>query len=151
MQLPAMLVIGIITGAWFAKRIRLDMSWGITVFIFIMFSLMFWMLPHSVDMAVINPAFNRLMHLNIFIAGFFFIPGLRGMILEVRILFLGMIAAMAIATGYALMVYDILLCSAFDVVQQRETGVRLLIIGLALFVFAIFTFFKNIGRVKPGQ
>lgn len=146
LQLPTMMILGVLSGWRFSSKICPEVSWSVAIYIFVMASLIFWMLPHSVDIAVINPFFNRVMHLNMFAAGLFFIPAMRGVILELKILFLGMIAAMIIAVGYTLINYDILLCSAFDIVQQRETGNRLIIIGLVLFVLNLFIFFKGLGK-----
>lgn len=124
----------------------MNVSWGITVFILTMFSLIFWMIPHSIDKAVILPWFNRVMHVNMFAAGFFVVPAFRQMIFEIKIVFLGMISAMVIATGITLTVFNILLCSAFNIVQQRQTGTWLIIIGTLLFITTLFTFFRGVGK-----
>ncbi len=145
-QLPGVLILGILTGLRFGKLIRTGVSGGITIFIFFMSSLIFWMLPHSIDLAVINASFNRIMHVNLFVAGFFVVPAVRNMIFEVKIVFLGMTSAMVIATGIALTSFDILLCSTFDVFQQKETGFRLILIGVILFAGTIFTFIRGLGR-----
>ncbi len=146
LQLPAMLILGIVAGWQFSKRIRPGISGSISIFIVVMASLIFWMLPHSIDRSVISPAFNRLMHINIFGVGFFCIPAIRNLILELRVLFLGMIAAMFIAAGYTLTSYDTLLCSSFDIIQQQETGAKLIIIGASLFALNLFVFFRGLGR-----
>lgn len=149
-QLPAMLLTGIIAGFWFSTYFTIDVSWGIAIFIFVMASLIFWMLPHSIDKAVIDPSFNRIMHLNMAAAGLLVVPALRSMIFEVKIIFLGMLSAMIVATGIALTSFDILLCSAFDVFQQKSTGNKLIVIGIVLFAGTLFTFFRGLG-VKPPQ
>lgn len=140
-----MLLTGIVSGFWFRRYFRMDVSSGIAVFIVAMSSLIFWMLPRSIDLAVIKPSFNRVMHLNMIVVGFFLLPAFRNMIFEVRIIFLGMISAMLAAVGIALTSFDILLCSAFDVFQQKYTGQKLIIIGVALFATTLFTFFKGLG------
>lgn len=145
-QLPAMLVLGLVSGWWFSKKVQLNMSGGITGLIFTMASLVFWMLPRSIDLSVIKPAFNRMMHLNIFVVGFFLVPAFKNFILELRILFLGMLAAMCVAVGYTLTKYDSLLCSSFDIGQQRQTGHSLIIIGVILLVMVPVVFFKEVGK-----
>lgn len=140
-----MLVLGIILGWRFSKRLVIDVWWGIGILIFIMASLVFWMLPHSVDLAVIRPSFNRIMHVNMLIAGFLLLPVLRSTIFEAKIIFCGMVSAMLIATGITLTSFDILLCSAFNIEQQKDTGFWLLIAGLAFFAGTIYIFFRGIG------
>ena len=76
------------------------------------------------------------------IAGFLLMPVLRNIVFEIKILYLGMLSAMVLATGIALRAFDILLCSSFDIGQQKETGLYLIIIGFALFVLTFVAFFK---------
>lgn len=146
LQLPAMFGLGIIAGYRFSKKLVLDISWVITTLIFIMSSLIFWMLPRSVDMAVIEPSFNRIMHINMLAAGFFVVPALRNTILEIKIIFLGMTAAMITASGGVLTVFDLLLCSAFTVEQQKQTGKLMILIGIALYIYTFFIFFRGLRK-----
>ncbi len=53
-----------------------------------------------------------------------------------------MLSAMVLATGIALKVFDILLCSSFDIYQQKETGLYLIIAGFVLFIITFLFFFK---------
>ena len=145
-QLPAMFGLGFIVGIYFSRFNIKDIYWGIAVLIFIMLSFAFWMLPHSIDYAVINTMFNRIMHLNMLIAGILVMPVLRNILFEIKILFLGMLSAMMLATGITLRAFNILLCSSFDIGQQKETGYYLIIIGFLLFILTFFTFFKVAGE-----
>ena len=147
-QLPAMFVLGLFTGLSFSGIVIKETSWGIAALIFIMASFVFWMLPHSIDEAVINPAINRVMHANMLVAGFLLMPALRNIVFEIKILFLGMLAAMVLATGIALRAFDILLCSSFSIDQQKDTGLYLMIIGFLLFVVTFVVFFKAAGGRK---
>ena len=81
-------------------------------------------------------------------AGILLIPVLRNILFEIKILFLGMISAMMLATGITLRAFNILLCSSFDIGQQKETGFYLIIIGFLLFVLTFITFFKAPGEKK---
>lgn len=146
LQLPSMLALGIIAGFWFTKNIHVSTSTGIAILIIIMASLIFWMLPHSIDDAVINAAFNRVMHINMLLAGFFAVMVLRQTLFEIKIIFLGMISSMLMATGITLNNYDLLLCSSFDIFQQHETGFRLIISGIALYVVTVITFLSGLGK-----
>jgi hypothetical protein len=150
LQLPAMFFLGMLSGVRFSKYFHFDISTGIAILIFIMSSFIFWMLPHSIDMAVINAAFNRVMHVNMLVAGLFLIPVLQQTLLEIKIIFLGMMSSMLLATGITLVTYDLLLCSAFNIEQQKETGYRIIIAGVVLLATTIFIFLSSIGKKKKS-
>ena len=146
LQLPIMLGLGIVSGWRYSNHFNIGVSWGIAILVFIISSIIFWMLPHSIDYAVINTTFNRVMHINMFVAGFLLFPTLKHTLFEIKILFLGMVSAMMIATGITLLTYNLLLCSAFTIDQQKETGTQLIILGLVLFVTTLIVFFRGLGR-----
>lgn len=140
LQLPAMLLIGISLGYQFRSKIKLNLAWGISVVIFFMASIIFWMLPHSVDAAVISAGFNRVMHLNMIAAGFLIVIALNHLVFEVKMLFFAMLSAKLLASGITLSVFDILLCSAFTIAQQKQTGTYLIIIAITMVVFTLFRY-----------
>ena len=144
-QLPAMFLLGFALGANFSFLNIKETSWGIAVLIFIMASFIFWMLPHSIDFAIINSTFNRIMHLNMLVAGILLFPVLKNISFEIKILFMGMLSAMMLATGITLRAFNILLCSSFNIAQQKETGFYLIIIGFLLFILTFIIFFKTAG------
>lgn len=147
-QLPAMFALGIILGNYFSTLNFAETSRGLAFLIFIIASLIFWMLPHSIDLAVINKSFNRIMHLNMLIAGFLCIISLRNSLFEIKILFLGMVSVMILATGISLNVFDILLCSSFNIYQQKETGFYLIIAGFMVFLITFISFFKASEKIN---
>ena len=150
-QLPTMFLPGLVLGLNFSSLNIKETSWGIAVLIFIMASFIFWMLPHSIDAAVISETFNRIMHLNMLMAGFLLMPVLRNALFEIKILFLGMLSAMMLATGITLRAFSILLCSSFTIGEQKETGLYLIIIGFLLFLLTFITFFTASGDKKKLQ
>ena len=147
-QLPAMLGLGLLLGINFSHLIIKDLYWGIAVLIFVMASLIFWMLPHSIDLSVLNTSFNRVMHFNMLTAGILLMAVLRGILFEIKILFLGMLSAMILVTGFTLRTFDILLCSSFDIEQQEQTGFYWIIIGFLMFIVTFFIFFREISQIK---
>lgn len=86
------------------------------------------------------------MHVNMLLAGLFMIPILQSTLFEVKIIFLGMLSSMLIATGITLTVYDLLLCSSYNIAQQKETGSRFIIAGIILYAGTIFTFIRGSGK-----
>lgn len=151
LQLPSMILLGVAIGLLLKNISIADISWGIAALICVMSSLVFWMLPRSIDAAVISLSFNRLMHLNMFAAGFVSVLVLRKIIFEIRIVFLGMTSAMVLVTGIALRTFDILLCSSFNIWQQNETGLYLVIAGFVLFVVTITIFLGSLSKHFSSQ
>lgn len=146
LQLPAMLLLGITAGLRSLKHITISFPWDIAILIFIMASLVFWMLPRSIDAAVIYPAFNRVMHLNMLAAGFLGITVIRQTIFEIKIAFMAMVSVMVFVAGITLITFNILLCSSFNIDQQKETGFRLIIAGIVFATGTLFTFFRSLGK-----
>jgi small basic protein len=150
-QLPSMILIGLILGKIFGNKIKLELQWSISILIIAAFSVVFWMIPRSIDLAVIHADFNRLMHVDMIITGFFIKSILKNTIPEVKITFLGMISSMTIATGIALTAFNLLLCSSFTIEQQKETGKLLIIIGILLYFFTLITFFRESNPSTKNQ
>lgn len=146
-QLTSMLLLGVVTNITILKFSVKDVWIGISFFIIITASIIFWMLPLSIDFAVIYEWMNRAMHLNIFVTGILISALLRGDLNELKIYFLGMHTAMSFSIGIALRSFNILLCSSFDILQQKETGLYLIYTSIALFVFTIILFFR-LGNEK---
>lgn len=148
MQLPAMIAIGIVLALTY-PIIHLDeLSWGIASLLFVMTSLIFWMLPLSIDFAVIDSSINRVMHIDMIVCGVVIASMMRSRIFELKIAFLGMITAMLFATGIALRSFNILLCSSFDIDQQKETGLILVFVGISLFIFTIYSAIRTFSLNK---
>lgn len=151
LQLPIMFALGIILTFGFPKIVIRDTAWKAATLILVMGSLIFWMLPRSVDWAVFDSGFNRVMHLTMIAAGFLCVIALRAASVEMRMTFLGMMAAMLLAVGFTLRTFNILLCSAFTINQQQETGLALLVIGAILLITIIIWFIRGLGRDGSGR
>lgn len=146
LQLPGMFVLGILLSYCFPDIKIKNISYGISGVIFIMASMIFWMLPRSVDLAVLHPSINRIMHVNMLIAGFLATAILKNTTLELKMFFLEMTVAMLLATGITLRAFDMLLCSSFTIEQQHETGLYLILIASALFVGTLVMFFRALNK-----
>jgi hypothetical protein len=97
-QLPAMFGLGFVLGTRFSRLNIKENFWGISVLIFTI-SFISWVLPRSIGNSVISTTFNRMMHLNMIVAGILLMPVLRNILFEIKFLFLGMMSAMMLATG----------------------------------------------------
>lgn len=157
LQLPILAGMGALAATRFKTLAIRDLSSQLSLLIGILASLTFWMLPRSIDLAVVFPSFNRLMLVNMLVAGFFCVVVFRTLALEIRILFLGMVAAMLLATGFALRAITVLLCSAYSISQQHETGLALVAYGAVIFLTTVFSVFRGMetrhgkSREKTGE
>lgn len=147
-QLPAMVLLGAATGLYF-KKLRINaLATQISVLIILMTSIIFWMLPLSVDLAVIYTGYNRAMHLHMFVTGLVMVGVLRATLFEVKVAFLGMLAAMTLAVGITLYSFNILLCSSFNIWQQQEAGFYLMFLSGAIFLLTYIIFFRGAGHAQ---
>ncbi|MBS0619776.1 MAG: hypothetical protein JSR44_16435 [Spirochaetes bacterium] len=144
-QLPAMFILGAIAGAVLYPPRFKNRSLKIALLIATMATLIFWMLPRSIDLTIVYPWFNRVMHGSIFIAGAGTVWGLRGNFFEAQIAFPLMLAAMLITGGAALRSFTILLCSSFTLADQQATGFYLLCIGALIFIGTITFLLQRLG------
>lgn len=144
-QLPLMVLIGIILSYGFPNKVINGIHYSIAILILIMSSFIFWMIPRSIDLTILYPWFNRLMHINMIVVGFYIIITLRNLILELKIAFLLMLCAMLITSGLALHNIKILLCSSFSIEQQNITGLYLMIIGISFFIYTLIVLFKTLN------
>jgi len=118
---------------WPAARLR-SPSMRVSAIIFAMGSLLFWMLPRSLDTAVTVTWVDQAMHANMLLVGWFLAISLPRLPFLVKMA-LGVYGlAMALAAGVVYASTTIPVCSTYSVQQQNEAGALLLWIGSALFV-----------------
>ena len=145
-ELPCFIILGVIEARLLSDIPKIPLEWNIAALIFIVFSLIFWMLPHSIDSSVIDSLFNRVMQIHLFLCGFLWQLVFRSNYIELKVLFLGMLCAMLIAGGVVMRIFNLLLCSSFNIFQQRQTGTALLIISCLVLGYLCYLFFKKPGR-----
>lgn len=145
-EIPLIFFCGIFTGRYIWKLSAKDSYIAVSMIIFIMFSLIFWMLPKSVDLAALSPSFNKIMNIHIFIVGWLTTSVLKDTIFELKIFLLGMIAAKLMAVGVTLRVFNLLLCSAFSIEQQEETGFYMILLAIVLFIYTTYVLIQGISR-----
>lgn len=149
LQLPSMIGLGMLLGAIVLHFRLRSIPWVVAALIFCLSSLAFWMIPRSIDLAVITFSINWAMHLNMLIVGVIIVSVWRNAVLEVKVTFLGMLSAMLMAVGFSLRSFELLLCSSFTIEQQQETGLYLAALGGLLFWAAAVTFFRGLASALP--
>jgi len=126
LAVPSWFVLGI------AAVINHNRNWtrgnphGLTGLAWGMGTVVFWMIPRSVDAIRADVVAGQLMHVSLFVAGGVVTMSWRAMPFVVRGVLGIHSAAMTIALGCIYSAYTALLCGAFNLSQQRETGAWLL-------------------------
>lgn len=121
---------------------------GLTGLVFFVGSVAFWMIPRSVDAAVLSHGADQLLHANLLAAGFALAWSVPAMPFVVRTA-LGIYGtSMTFALGALYTNYTGLLCGTFTLAEQRQTGHALYLLCpplvLALLVLAV----RALGRER---
>ena len=134
LQMPLLAGLGCAAASfWPVQRLRLA-SLGLCCIFFAMGSLVFWMLPRSLDTAVTVAWVDQVMHANMLVAGWSLAIGLPRLPFHTKMAFGVYSLAMALTAGVVYAAAVVPVCSTYSVQQQNEAGVLLLWIGTALFV-----------------
>ncbi len=137
LQMPLLVGLGYAAGLmWPTLRFRLA-SLGLSAIIFAMGSLVFWMLPRSLDTAVTVAWADQAMHLNMLAAGWSWVIGLPRLSFHTKMAFGVYGLAMALTAGVVYATAVVPVCSRYSVQQQNEAGALLLWIGGALFIILL--------------
>lgn len=117
---------------------------GLTSVFFLIGSVFFWMIPRSLDLAVMNYTVNFLMLVNLFFSGIFL--GRRfsklSFALRAAIIIYSLAMILTLATVYVS--NEAVLCAVYNVAMQKETGGYLLKVFPVLFIVALFWAGKNL-------
>lgn len=142
-QLPVLLVLGAVA----ARRGRASASgghpgdWGPALLTLAVGTVMFWMVPRSVDLAASNALADQLQHLSMFLAGAGFSRTLPPLSVVTRMALGIHGVAMLVAQGLVYTLYPGLICTAYTLQQQHSTGRILLyaapVLGLILWGWAV--------------
>ncbi|MES0488366.1 MAG: hypothetical protein ABUK01_00135 [Leptospirales bacterium] len=124
-------------------RFKLN-RYGVSALVFFIGTITFWMIPRSLDLAVINNSADYIMHINLFCAGLFLGKNLKKMpfVLKTAAGIYGL--SMLISVGLTYTMYNSLLCATYDLEMQKETGELVLKIFWFAFVLFIILTAKNL-------
>ena len=90
----------------------------------------YWMLPSAIDRAVVNPGFDALKLLTLFISGALLHGAFRRAPVALQLFFMGYWVSMMCWLGIYLATTDLRLCNAYSQASQVSTGWGLLLLGL---------------------
>jgi len=146
-QIPVLIFCGIALG-WKLKVRWTDIDHnGITSLIFFAGTLLFWMIPRSLDEAVTSNLLDQVMHMNMIIAGFVLGQNQHKITFMPRAIFSIYSLAMLFTMGIIYTHFSAIICATYTLEEQKDMGYTLLTIlpflFVTLFVWILFSFKKN--------
>lgn len=153
LQMPALAGFGFVaTRAWPAPRP--DSAQSLTALVFAAGTLVFWMLPRSLDTALAISWADQLMHANMLAAGWALATALPRLEFHTKMAFGIYAVAMVLAAGAVYAATTVPVCSTYTVQQQNAAGVWLLWTGGALFLLLLLRgacSLSNRGRTRASN
>ena len=105
---------------------------GLTGFMAAQGIVAYWMLPLAIDRAVVNPGFDALKLLTLFISGMLLSDAFKRAPVALQLFFMGYWVSMMAWLGIYFATTDLRLCNAYSQASQVATGWSLLALGLLL-------------------
>ena len=135
-------------GLLIGKKIRFDFGvfnvFGISGLIFFISNYLFWMLPRSLDLTLINEVVDKSCHICLVLGGFILAKSVARMAFFVRAAFGINFLAMFSALGLFYSVYEEQACASYSLIQQKEAGIDFLAVTFPLWLaHLIWIFTKN--------
>ena len=141
-------------GGWFLMGSGWDLtktssaSWnqfGLTGFIAAQFIITYWMLPISIDRAVVMPQVDAFKLLSLIASGAMIQKSISRSPAVVQLFFVGYIVSMLITTGVFLATTERRLCNAYAMESQLSAGYGVVVLGVSLACAWAY----RINRLKP--
>ena len=150
-QMPILFV-----GGWFLMVGARDLSkrsprswnqFGLTGFITAQFIITYWMLPISIDRAVVMPQVDVFKILSLIVSGALVKTSISRSPAVLQLFFVGYIVSMLITTGVFLATTERRLCNAYSMESQLSAGYGVVALGIAL--ACAWAFRINRNNSKP--
>ena len=131
----------VLAGALAAMAVPAGLRWaklanfnrfGLTGFMAAQGIVAYWMLPLAIDRAVVNPGFDALKLLTLFISGMLLSDAFKRAPMALQLFFMGYWVSMMAWLGIYFATTDLRLCNAYSQASQVATGLSLLALGLLL-------------------
>ncbi|MDH5682640.1 MAG: hypothetical protein OEZ36_13705 [Spirochaetota bacterium] len=136
-QIPLLLLLGYVSGHRFRHSLFSSNNRGLPGFIFFVGTIIFWMIPRSLDEAALSNHIDTIMHFNMAIAGFALGHSASRLSFPLKGALAVYSLSMIISMGFAYSNYNSLICAAYNLNQQRELGSFLLYLSPVLFIALI--------------
>ena len=150
-QMPTLFAGGwfLMSGGWDTQKTSLGHwnQFGLTGFIAAQFIITYWMLPISIDRAVVMPQVDVFKLLSLMVSGALIKTSISRSPAVLQLFFVGYIVSMLITTGVYLATTERRLCNAYSMESQLSAGYGVVALGIAL-AFA-WAFRINRNNPKP--
>ncbi|PPD18758.1 MAG: hypothetical protein CTY27_00875 [Methylotenera sp.] len=145
-QIPALVMAGYWLNAQ-NKPLNSALSLSLSCWLWILFAGMFWMLPISLDKALIYSNWDIFKIITLVLSGMLLKPALAGPKI-LSLFFVGSSLMMLFSVGHFYQNSESRLCNSYLLVSQQSTGLGLMLLATALLLFALFKLRHDI--FEPG-
>lgn len=135
-QIPAL----VLAGYWLNaqnKAIKSALSFSFSCWLWILFAGMFWMLPISLDKALISSNWDIFKIITLLLSGILLKSALAGPKV-LSLFFVGSSLMMLFSVGHFYQNSESRLCNGYLLASQQSTGLGLMLLATALLLFALF-------------
>ena len=128
-QMPLLMVAGALFGASCGARCLAALPWlqscnryGLSGFMLALCTTAFWMLPTSIDRAIVLPAVDAAKLATLWLAGLALQRSLQPAPAAVHLFFAGFVLPMMLWLGLYMVSADLRLCNAYTLASQQQAG-----------------------------
>lgn len=147
-QIPALIIAGyLLSKTLFSVQslssLNSELSVNLSCWLWILLASMFWMLPISLDKALINPYWDVFKIITLLVSGLLLRPAFTGPKI-LSLFFIGSTIMMLFFIGYFYQGSELRLCNSYLIESQQTAGVALICLAFSLLFVSIFLLRKEI-------
>lgn len=137
-QLPMLIVAGyLLSTAYQPKFFQYSLYQYLSCWLWILLAGMFWMLPISLDKALLNPYWDLFKILTLLVSGVLLRPALASPKI-LSLFFIGSTVMMLFFIGYFYQDSDLRLCNSYLLESQKTAGIGLIFLAFAILFIAAY-------------
>lgn len=140
-QIPLLIIAGFFLRHQFIAKQSLFFS--LSYWLWIAFAGAFWMLPISLDKALLNPYWDAFKIVSLLLAGLLLKPALAGSKI-LALFFIGSSVMMLFFIGYFYQDSPLRLCNSYLIESQKTAGIGLMLWAAGILLFATIALSKNL-------
>ncbi len=151
LQMPAWFTLGWLAGRKRGTLLATIDPRGLGSLALAALTVIFWMIPRSIDAIGISPLADTLLHISLLIVGFALADGFPRLPFVAKAALCIMGTSHVFALGIFYSKYTALLCGSFSLIQQQELGRWLLRLTPFVLVWALIGAFRALSRSSSTQ
>ena len=134
-------------GYLLGKKINVNFGvfnvFGVSGLIFFLGNYIFWMIPRSLELTLINSFYDKICHLSFIVSGLVLSRSFLRMAFFIRASFGIHFLAMFSSLGLFYSVYASQTCTSYSLIQQKEAGAMFLFIAIPLWLSHLYWIFMG--------